>query len=111
MRSVSSPATIRKAPVAGWAFGDAAATLATRAVAIARRYERLGHLEPDRPTVAATGQRRVTQLWGGGKVDQCVRELLLSADELEPVRLELVGARVVRMQRLSHRHEHEDCFL
>jgi hypothetical protein len=44
-------------------------------------------------------------------VDQCVGELLLPTDELESVRFELVGARVVRVQRLSGRDEHEECFL
>jgi hypothetical protein len=41
-------------------------------------------------------------------VDQRAGELLLSADELEPVRLELVAACVLRMQRLSRRDEHAD---
>jgi hypothetical protein len=44
-------------------------------------------------------------------VDQCVGELLLSADEFEPVRLELAAARVVRVQSLPRRHEHEEYFL
>jgi len=44
-------------------------------------------------------------------IDQRAGELLLSADELEPVRLELVAARVVRVQRLSRRDEHADYFL
>jgi hypothetical protein len=38
----------------------AASTLATRAVAVACRYERLGHLEPDRPAVAAACQWQVS---------------------------------------------------
>jgi hypothetical protein len=44
-------------------------------------------------------------------VDQRMGELLLPADELEPVRLELVPARLVHVQRLSRRDEHEECFL
>src|SRR5213592_3265898 len=38
----------------------AAAALATLAVAIARRDERLRNLEPDRPAVAAAGQRQLS---------------------------------------------------
>jgi hypothetical protein len=40
-----------------------------------------------------------------------VGELLLSVDELEPVRLELVVARVARVQCLSLRDEHSDGFV
>jgi hypothetical protein len=61
-------------------------------------------LQPPRSGSSGIGPAKAT-------VDQCVGELLLSVDELEPVRLELVRARPVRAQRLSRRHEHEECFL
>ena len=44
-------------------------------------------------------------------IDQRMGELLLPADELDPVRFELVAARVVRVQRLSRRDEHANYFL
>jgi hypothetical protein len=114
VRSLSLPATIRNAPGAGWAFGYAAVPL--------RRWQRLQWQWLAATSGSVTSNRTVPQLQppvsgksliSGAKVtvDQCVGELLLSADELEPVRLELVGARVVRVQRLSRRDEHEDCFL
>jgi hypothetical protein len=80
-------------------------------VAIARRYERLvtsnrtaPQLQPPVSGSSVIAPAKVT-------VDQCVGELLLPTDELESVRFELVGARVVRVQRLSGRDEHEECFL
>jgi hypothetical protein len=44
-------------------------------------------------------------------VDQRLRELLLLARELEPIRLELVTARVALLQSLPLCDEHADRFL
>jgi hypothetical protein len=61
-------------------------------------------LQPPRSGSSGIGPAKAT-------VDQCVGELLLSVDELEPVRLELVVARVARVQCLSLRDEHSDGFV
>jgi hypothetical protein len=61
-------------------------------------------LQPPRSGSSGIGPVKAT-------LDQRVGEVLLAVDEFEPVRLELVMARVARVQYLSLRDEHSDCFL